>query len=193
MPRAPNLTNPSHDIALASSYIDAMKRTRLLNSPYTAPLFALLLSGGLLIGAWIAQYGFGYYPCTMCYWQRHVHKAVVAVAALALLTTFLGLPLRKALVLMLVLLFIGSAGLAFYHAGVEFKWWAGPQTCSAPLSGEMTNFSGENLFDQLDQKIKPPSCSEAVWFFLGLSMAMWNGLLSLFGAVGTALFMKKAQ
>jgi disulfide bond formation protein DsbB len=169
-----------------------MNIASILKSPYTAPFFALALSAGLLIGAWISQYGFGYYPCTMCYWQRHVHKAVVVVAALALLSTRLGLPIRQVLTLMLILLFLGSAGLAFYHSGVEFKWWEGPQTCSAGVVGDLTDFKGENLFDQLDQNFKPPSCSEAVWFFLGLSMASWNGILSLCGAIGTALLMKKA-
>ena len=35
-------------------------------------------------------------------------------------------------VLALVLLF--GAGLAAYHAGIEWKWWPGPQDCSGPLN-----------------------------------------------------------
>lgn len=155
-------------------------------SKYYAPLFALLLSGGLLIGAWISEYGFGYLPCTMCYWQRHVHIAVICVALIALISTRLNLPLRHALTLLLVLLLIGSAGVAFYHSGVEFKWWEGPKTCASD-NVSLPDFSGENPFAQLDSKIKPPACSEAVWFFLGLSMATWNGLLSLGGAILTAI------
>lgn len=153
---------------------------------YRAPLFALLLSGGLLIGAWVSQYGFGYQPCTMCYWQRHVHKAVVVVAVLALIMARMGLPLHKALTLMLVFLLVGSAGLAFYHAGVEFKWWDGPKTCAGG-GAALPDFSGGDPFANLEKKIMPPSCSEAVWVFLGLSMATWNGLLSLGGAVITAV------
>lgn len=162
-----------------------MKNSALLRSPYAAPLFALLLSGGLLIGAWVSQYGFGYHPCTMCYWQRHVHKAVIVVALLALLMVRMGLPMQKTLTYLLVLLLLGSAGLAFYHSGVEYKLWAGPQTCSGG-GANLSRFSTENLLDQLDQKIKPPSCDEAVWIFLGLSMATWNGIASLFGAGVTA-------
>ncbi len=151
-----------------------------------APLFALLLSGGLLIGAWISQYGFGYQPCTLCYWQRHVHKAVVVVAVLALIMARMGLPLHRALTLLLVLLLIGSAGLGFYHAGVEFKWWEGPKTCSGGGTA-LPDFSGDDPFSKLDSKIMPPSCSDAVWVFLGLSMAAWNALLSFGGAVVTAV------
>lgn len=122
----------------------------------------------------------------MCYWQRHVHKAVVVVAVLALIMARMGLPLHKALTLLLVFLLVGSAGLAFYHAGVEFKWWDGPKTCSGG-GGALPDFSGGDPFANLDKKIMPPSCSEAVWVFLGMSMATWNGLLSLGGAVVTAV------
>lgn len=155
-------------------------------SSYRAPLFALLLSGGLLIGAWISQYGFGYQPCTMCYWQRHVHKAVVVVALIALIMVRLGLPLRRALTLLLVLLLLGSAGLAVFHSGVEFKWWDGPKTCSGGGTN-LPDFSDSDPFSKLDGKIKPPSCSEAVWVFLGLSMASWNALISFGGAIITAV------
>lgn len=138
------------------------------------------------MGAWISEYGFGYSPCTMCYWQRDVHKAVIIAALAALLCHRLNLSLSRALSFLLVLLLLGSAGLAFYHSGVEFKWWEGPKTCA---SGAMTlpDFSGGDPFSQLDKKIKPPACSDAVWIFLGLSMASWNGLISLGGAIITAL------
>jgi len=158
---------------------------------HRAPFFALLLSGGLLIGAWISQYGFGYQPCTMCYWQRHVHKAVVIVATLALIMARMDLPFNRALTnramtLLLVLILLGSAGLALFHSGVEFKWWEGPKVCSGGGTN-LPDFSGDDPFSKLDGKIKPPSCSNAVWVFLGLSMASWNALISLGGAVVTAV------
>ena len=66
---------------------------------------ALLLSGGLLCGAWFFQYALGYPPCNMCYWQRHAHKGVLGVAALWLILRKLGIEaseiLRWAVVLAL--------------------------------------------------------------------------------------------
>jgi len=53
-------------------------------APFLAPVFALLISGGLLVGAWTFQYGFDYPPCTMCYWQRHAHKIVLLIAGISL-------------------------------------------------------------------------------------------------------------
>jgi disulfide bond formation protein DsbB len=158
----------------------------ILKPKYYAPVFAGLLSGGLLIGAWISEYVFGYLPCTMCYWQRHVHITVVIIALIAIFCTRLEMPLRKGFTLLLILLLLGSAGLAFYHSGVEFKWWEGPKTCASG-NVALPDFSGDNPFAQLDSKIKPPACNEAVWFFLGLSMATWNGILSLGSAILTAI------
>ena len=63
---------------------------KTLHSRSAAPWIALLLSGGLLGGAWIFQYGFGYFPCTMCYWQRHAHKVVLGIAVLWLILRTLG-------------------------------------------------------------------------------------------------------
>jgi len=145
-----------------------------------APWLALLISGGLLVGAWIFQYGFGYPPCTMCYWQRHAHKIVLLIAAIAIALQFGGKPLPRFFNTLLALAFLGSIGMAFWHVGVEYKWWEGPQTCAA--SGGMGGFDPNNPLGGLDKKIKGPACTEALWHFLGLSMAAWNAIISLFGA-----------
>jgi len=145
-----------------------------------APVLAIVLSSGLLIGAWIFQYGFGYAPCTMCYWQRHAHKVVLGVAALALVTGLYKPAAQKWLIWLTVLALLVSAGIAFWHVGVEYKWWDGPKTCAG--GGALGAFDPNDPLGGLDQKIRPPACSDAVWHFLGLSMAAWNAIASLLGA-----------
>ena len=49
------------------------------------PALAIILSGSALVLAWIFEYGFGYLPCTMCYWQRYAHVFVIFIAVLMLL------------------------------------------------------------------------------------------------------------
>jgi len=145
-----------------------------------APYAALLISGGLLVGAWIFQYGLGYPPCTMCYWQRHAHKIVLVIAAIAIAFAVGGKPNLKLFNILLALAFLGSVYMAFWHVGVEYKWWEGPQTCAA--GGSLGDIDMTDPLGSLDKKIKGPSCSEPLWHFLGLSMAAWNGIISLFGA-----------
>ena len=145
-----------------------------------APWLAMLMSGGLLVGAWTFQYGFGYPPCTMCYWQRHAHKVVLAIAVVALALKVTGKPMPKLFNSLLALAFLGSAYMAFWHMGVEYKIFEGPQTCAA--GGSLDSFDPNDPLGGLDKKIKGPACSDALWHFLGLSMAAWNGIISLIGA-----------
>lgn len=150
-----------------------------------APWLAMLISGGLLIGAWTFQYGFGYPPCTMCYWQRHAHKIVLIIAALAAALNMGERPMprlfnTRLFNTLLALAFLGSAAMAFWHMGVEYKVFEGPQTCAA--GGGLGGFDPNDPLGGLDKKIKGPACSEALWHFLGLSMAAWNGIISVIGA-----------
>src|SRR5436190_2034974 len=69
----------------------------------------------------------------------------------------------------------GNAGLGVYHAGVEWKLWAGPQECSGALEGLGT---AGGLIDKR-QSISVVRCDEAAWRFLGLSLAGYNVLISL--------------
>ena len=154
-----------------------------------APWLAMLMSGGLLVGAWTFQYGFGYPPCTMCYWQRHAHKVVLAIAVVALALMVTGKPMPKLFNSLLALAFLGSAYMAFWHMGVEYKIFEGPQTCAA--GGSLDAFDPNDPLGGLDKKIKGPACSEALWHFLGLSMAAWNGIISLFGAGLMMLSLRK--
>ncbi len=156
-----------------------------------APWLALLISGGLLVGAWIFQYGFDYPPCTMCYWQRHAHKVVLVIAAIAIALQIGGKPFSKLFGILLTLAFLGSVYMAFWHVGVEFGYFEGPKLCAAD-GGGMAGFDPNDPLGGLDKKIKGPACSEALWHFLGLSMAAWNGIISLFGA-GLMLFSLKGK
>jgi len=72
--------------------------------------------------------------------------------------------------------FLVNTGLAIYHAGVEWKFWAGPETCQLalqPLGG-----GAGGLLKQLETE-RVIRCDEAPWQFMGLSFAGWNAVLSL--------------
>jgi len=89
--------------------------------------------------------------------------------------------LRWAVVIALLV----SFGLAAWHVGVEYGWLEAPATCSAgPL--HVPEVDPNNPLAFLAEPVKPPACSEAVWHFLGLSMAGWNAALSLIGAIWIA-------
>ncbi len=171
--------------------INAFMRIKLLTRR-NVPWIALILSASLLIGAWVFQYGFGYAPCTMCYWQRDAHKLVIGLAILTLiLRNFTGRKTDTLFAGLIVLALLGSAALAMFHVGVEYKWWGGPKVCSGGGALTLPEIDPNDPLAALNKPISGPSCSEAVWHFIGLSMAAWNAILSFIGAMAVIVSAQK--
>ncbi len=127
----------------------------------------------VLLGAFYFEYIVGLQPCALCLWQRWPYYAVAALCFAAL---FLPLErLRWGVLALCCLIFIASALLGGYHAGVEWAWWPGPAQCAAAADiAEST----QGLMTQL-ATAAPPSCDEAPWRLWGLSLAGYNFLISL--------------
>lgn len=132
-------------------------------------LIAALGSIAMLLGAFGFQYLGGMAPCKLCIWQRWPHGLAFAVGLVALWW-----PNRWLYALGGALVLFG-AGVAFYHTGVEQHWWTGPTTCSSQGVAGLTT---QQLMDQI---LKAPlvRCDEIPWSMFGISMAGWNGLVSL--------------
>lgn len=75
---------------------------------------------------------------------------------------------------LLAVAFLTGAGVAAYHAGVEWKFFPAPPTCAAGA----INLSGD-LLSQLSRPQAVPSCADAAWRMFGISMAGYNVLASL--------------
>ena len=67
-----------------------------------------------------------------------------------------------------------------YHAGAEWKFWPGPDTCAA---GAMTSDATKSILERL-KNTQVVRCDEAAGRFLGLSFAGWNVFLSLALCIG---------
>ena len=149
-------------------------------TPQRIPALAFAVSGGLLLGAYAFQYIGGLAPCQMCYWQRYVHFAVLAISALAMIAN--GISRQKTarlFTVLIALVFLVSAGMGLWHMGVEYKWWDGPKSCMATPGG---GINPSDILSALDGKAKMPSCTDAPWHLFGLSMAAYNMLISALGA-----------
>jgi disulfide bond formation protein DsbB len=146
-----------------------------------------LAAAGLIAGAWWFELVMGLLPCKLCLQQRWPHYAAMAVGAGALAAALAGVKLERAALALLALIFVMSAGLGAYHAGVEWGWFAGPNDCggAAPPAASST----ADFLRQL-QTTRVVSCSEAAWRFAGLSLAGWNALASL-GLAGIAAWALK--
>ena len=157
-------------------------------------LLAALASGLMLAIAHAFETFGGLAPCTLCLKQREAYWAALAVGLAGATVYWLTKSdrARRGAAALLTVVFLYGAYLAAYHAGAEWKWWPGPTTCT----GAGGTVSLQSMTDLLNgAKVTPPRCDEAAWVWLGLSMAGWNGLLSLAlaGLSAASALIKKAQ
>ncbi len=137
----------------------------------TIYICAALAGCAVFAAALYFQYVEGLAPCKMCIWQRYALASGIAFAALAALSGGVAIGALAALA------FVIETGIAFFHAGVEQGWWAGPTTCSG---GSLPGAFDPNALQQaLSSGPRPPRCDEIPWELFGLSMAGWNVLVSL--------------
>jgi disulfide bond formation protein DsbB len=150
----------------------------------TARWIALLLPAALLAGAWSFQLFGGLYPCEMCHWQRWPHYAAVVIALLAFMVP--GLNNRRGLVWLAALAIAISGGIGVLHAGVEYHWWQGFTACTSTITPH------GSTADILKQIMAAPvvRCDAPQWTMFGVSLAGFNAVLSLGGALLIALFMR---
>jgi disulfide bond formation protein DsbB len=131
----------------------------------------------------------GYPACPLCLQERWAYYAGIPVLVVALMLLWIGRAQAAAGLLFLVALgFLANAALGSYHAGIEWKFWLGPDACSGaqPLSS-----GAGDLFKDL-ATTRVIRCDEAPWHFLGLSFAGWNVVASLLLAAGAATSAVKA-
>ena len=137
----------------------------------------LMLASGAILTALAFEHIGGYLPCPLCLQQRWAYYAGVPLLFLSLVLFTMDKPRLAGLLFLVVgLAFLGNAGLGVYHAGAEWKFWPGPDTCSGG-AGPTTAIAG-NLLERLEKSIVI-RCDEAAIRIAGLSFAGWNVIASL--------------
>lgn len=147
-----------------------------------AQILALVVPAFLLGGAYISQYGFGLYPCEMCWWQRYPHFVALVLALVSFVS-----PAKRVLIGLAGLAILFSGLIGAYHAGVEYSWWQGMTACSAEV------FS--NSADAMDAIMNAPviRCNDVQWSLFGISLAGWNFCISTGGAIAIFVLLGKGK
>lgn len=130
-----------------------------------------IISALSLIFAYTAQYGFGILPCNLCLYQRVPYFVVIGLSAVG----FFAPRAQNIFIALCAAAFAVNAGIAFYHVGVEYKWWV------SALEGCKVTFDDTQT---LEQMMKTPAvpCDTPTWFdpIFGMTMAFWNIIFSIF-------------
>ena len=131
----------------------------------------LLFSFISLISAYFIEYVLGYQPCNLCLIERIPY----GLSIILIITILVLKKNQKFLVLLLILTFIFSLAISFYHYGIEQGFFQESSICGVRDFNE--NITKEDLLRQLNEKTV--SCKDVTFRILGLSLTSINIVISL--------------
>ena len=125
----------------------------------------------MIISALIIQYWLGHEPCKLCLYQRIPYfLSMLLIIKILFIKKY-----EKITLLILFLVFMSGAALAFYHFGIEQGFFNESLSCTA---GDLSKtLSKEELLQQLKQN--SITCKDVSFRILGLSLAAINTIFSL--------------
>jgi disulfide bond formation protein DsbB len=129
----------------------------------------------------------GLAPCALCLWQRWPYWGAMAAGAAAVALPRAALPLAW----LVILLFLGNAALAAFHAGVEWGVWpspfaacgTGPAAPAASVEDLMARIAAAPIV----------RCDEPAIVVAGLSMAGWNAVYALALGAGLLIWLRSTR
>lgn len=150
------------------------------------PQVLAAVGAGALAMAYVAQYVFGLEPCILCLYQRIPYAVVAILGFIGMMRPYALRPVLMAA----AAVFLAGAALAFYHVGVEQHWWASATGCSG--GNLSTTVTPADLMKSLETA-PPKPCDAVDWTVLGVSMAGWNVVFSLFAAGACVFALTRAK
>ena len=131
----------------------------------------LLFSLVALISAYFIEYVLGHQPCNLCL----IERVPYGLSIILIITILILKKNEKFLVLLLILTFIFSLAISFYHYGIEQGFFQESSICG--VGGFNENITKEDLLRQLNEKIV--SCKDVTFRIFGLSLTSINIVISL--------------
>ncbi|MBM3481676.1 MAG: disulfide bond formation protein B [Alphaproteobacteria bacterium] len=137
-----------------------------------APAAFLAVSAALLLTVYMFQHLGGLEPCHLCVIQRYPHFIVLGFALIAIVFGRKRRAITALLLVGIAAAYLAGAGYAAFHVGVE-----GGHFQSA-CAGQGPAGSIEDLKARI---LAAPTarCDDVAWSLFGVSMAGWNGILSV--------------
>ena len=130
-----------------------------------------LFSAIALISAFFIEYILGHQPCNLCKLERIPYGLSLVLIS----TIFILRKNEKFFILLLIITFIFSLAISFYHYGIEQGFFEESAVCGVKDFTE--NITKEDLLKQLSEKTV--SCKDVTFRILGLSLTSINIVISL--------------
>ncbi len=156
------------------------------------------LAAALLLTVHALETWGGYPPCELCLHEREVVWTAFYAALAGLAPAGLAPRVRwtrtwaRVGVVVVGVAFAVGAGLAAYHAGVEWRWWPGPTACTGGRAGPVRAADVRAVLSGA-KTVHMVRCDEAAFRIAGLSLAGWNALLSAALAMVSGLVLLRRE
>ena len=130
-----------------------------------------IFSAIALSSAFFIEYILGHQPCNLCILERIPYGlSLVLISAIFILRKN-----KKFFILLLIITFIFSLAISFYHYGIEQGFFEESAVCGVKDFSE--NITKEDLLKQLSEKTV--SCKDVTFRILGLSLTSINIVVSI--------------
>ena len=130
-----------------------------------------IFSAIALSSAFFIEYILGHQPCNLCILERIPYGlSLVLISAIFILRKN-----EKFFILLLIITFIFSLAISFYHYGIEQGFFEESAVCGVKDFSE--NITKEDLLKQLSEKTV--SCKDVTFRILGLSLTSINIVVSV--------------
>ena len=138
-----------------------------------------------LISAFFIEYILGHQPCNLCLIERIPYILSIMI----IIAIFLIKKNQKFLVMLLILTFIFSFAISFYHFGIEQGFFQESSVCGVKSLTEIV--TKEDLLKQLSEK--PISCKDVTFRIFGLSLTSINIVINLLFIITLLKIFKKYE
>jgi len=137
----------------------------------------LIFSVFALGAAYFIQHILGHKPCNLCLIERLPYTLAIIIISLGLILK----KFEKAIIILLILIFVAATIISFYHFGIEQGFFKESLVCN--LDNNINNLSKEDLIKELQQQTV--SCKDISFRIFSLSLATINTIISLILSVIT--------
>ena len=131
----------------------------------------LIISLISIIIAYFIEHALGHQPCNLCLIERIPY----VLSVLLVIINYMIRKNEKIFILLIILIFIFSFLISFYHFGIEQNFFNESAVCGVKNSSDL--ISKQEILDQLNEKII--SCKDVTFRIFGLSLTSINIVFSL--------------
>ena len=147
--------------------------------------FIFLLCSISIISAYFIEYALGHQPCNLCLIERIPY----GLGLILIIFNYTFIKNEKFIILLLILIFVFSLILSFYHFGIEEGFFEESKVCG--LKNALNIITKEELLEQL--QVKTASCKDVTFRIFGFSLTAFNMIISLILVIFLTNFFKNYE